>query len=137
MALLICDRHLGFLLLSFNIKSKNPSFAANISILYPLKTPRNLNFYSSWNHQKTTGFLMISGGIEVKVFCCFQRVWDGNIGHKWFYLLSANPTNWSNTLKQFVYNLSTNCLSVFDHFKNWHYLLRLPWWLFTLFFIVP
>ena len=137
MALLICDRHLGFLLFSFNIKSKNPSFAANIPILFPLKTPRNLNFYSSWNHQKTTGFLMISGGIEVKVFCCFQRVWDGNIGHKWFYLLSANPTNWSNTLKQFVYNLSTNCLSVFDHFKNWHYLLRLPWWLFTLFFIVP
>ena len=30
--------------------------------------------------------------------------------------LSANTTKWSNTLKQFVGNFSTNCLSVFDHF---------------------
>ena len=30
--------------------------------------------------------------------------------------LSANPTKWSNTLKQFVGNLPTNYLSVFDHF---------------------
>ena len=30
--------------------------------------------------------------------------------------LSANPTKWSNTLKQFVGNLRMNCLSVFDHF---------------------
>ena len=24
-----------------------------------------INFYSPWNHQKTDGFMMISGGIEV------------------------------------------------------------------------
>ena len=30
--------------------------------------------------------------------------------------LSANFTKWSNTLKQFVGKLSTNCLSVFDQF---------------------
>ena len=30
--------------------------------------------------------------------------------------LSANPRKWSNTLKQFVGHLPTNCLSVFDHF---------------------
>ena len=30
--------------------------------------------------------------------------------------LSANPTKWSNTLKQFAGNLPTNCSSVFDHF---------------------
>ena len=30
--------------------------------------------------------------------------------------LGANPTKWSSTLKQFVGNLATNCLSVFDHF---------------------
>ena len=30
--------------------------------------------------------------------------------------LRANPTKWSRTLKQFVDNLPTNCLSVFDHF---------------------
>ena len=32
--------------------------------------------------------------------------------------LSANPTKWSNTLKRFVGNLLTNCLSVFDHFMQ-------------------
>ena len=31
-------------------------------------------------------------------------------------VLSANVTKWSNTLKQFVANFPTNCLSVFDHF---------------------
>ena len=33
-----------------------------------------------------------------------------------FNLLSANFTKWSNTLKQLVAKLPTNCLSVFDHF---------------------
>ena len=32
--------------------------------------------------------------------------------------LSANPTKWPNTLKQFVGKLATNCLSVFGHFVN-------------------
>ena len=30
--------------------------------------------------------------------------------------LSPNLTKWSNTLKQFVGNLPTNCLTLFDHF---------------------
>ena len=33
-----------------------------------------------------------------------------------FDSLSANPTKWSNTLKQFVDCLPTNYLSVLDHF---------------------
>ena len=33
-----------------------------------------------------------------------------------FNPLSTNFTNWSNTLKQFIGKLPTNCLSVFDHF---------------------
>ena len=33
-----------------------------------------------------------------------------------FNPLSTNFTKWSNTLKQFVGKLPTNCLSVFDHF---------------------
>ena len=37
--------------------------------------------------------------------------------------LSANPRTWSNTLKQFVGNSPTNCLSVFDHFV----ILGLKW----------
>ena len=32
--------------------------------------------------------------------------------------LSANPTKWSNTLKQLIGKLPTNCLSVFDHFAR-------------------
>ena len=32
--------------------------------------------------------------------------------------LSAKFTKWSNTLKQFVGKLPTNCLSVFDHFMG-------------------
>ena len=39
---------------------------------------------------------------------------------EWNYMeinpLSANPTKWPSTLKQFVAKLPTNCLSVFDHF---------------------
>ena len=30
--------------------------------------------------------------------------------------LSANPTKWSNTFKQFVGKFPMNCLSVLDHF---------------------
>ena len=33
-----------------------------------------------------------------------------------FNPLNANAAKWSNTLKQFVGNFPTNCLSVFDHF---------------------
>ena len=33
-----------------------------------------------------------------------------------FNPLRTNPTKWSNTLRQFVGKLPTNCLSVFDHF---------------------
>ena len=36
-----------------------------------------------------------------------------------FNPLSANRTKWLNTLKQFVGNWPTNCLSVFDHFVGW------------------
>ena len=52
-----------------------------------------------------------------------------NFFHSWKFIqgkfgpfnpLSANFTKWSNTLKQFVGNLSTNCLSVFDHFEKIH-----------------
>ena len=34
----------------------------------------------------------------------------------YFNPLSANITKWSNTIKQFVSNLTSNCLSVFDQF---------------------
>ena len=46
--------------------------------------------------------------------CKTWNLW--NCKHrKIFNPLRANPTKWSNTLKQFVGKLPTNCLSVFDH----------------------
>ena len=48
--------------------------------------------------------------------------------------LSANPTKWSNTLKQFVANFPTNCLRVFDQFVGLapkglrSYINRLRFW---------
>ena len=53
---------------------------------------------------------------HVNYFCkklrlkCLRRFWIS------VNPLSVNYTKWSNTLKQFVANLPTNCLSVFDHF---------------------
>ena len=41
------------------------------------------------------------------------------IGTSEFNPLNPNPTKWSNTLKQFVGRLPTNCLSMFDHFVGW------------------
>ena len=57
-----------------------------------------------------------------------------NIGRS--ILLSGNPTKWSNTLKQFVGNLPTNCLSVIDHFKKLalNGLEQRPFWLVIWYF---
>ena len=49
------------------------------------------------------------------VFVAVVAVVERNKGLR-FNPLSANFTKWSNTLKQFVDKLPTNCLSVFDHF---------------------
>ena len=58
------------------------------------------HFYTPWKSQKTFGFLTFSGGIEM---------WQWTKMGYWPWLhwrfvkpLSANPTIWSNTLKQFV-----------------------------------
>ena len=42
---------------------------------------------------------------------------------KVFNASSAKISDWSNTLKQVIGNLPTNCLSVFDHFVG----LTLKW----------
>ena len=60
-----------------------------------------LHLYAAFKHQKTLWF----------------QTWENlNSGDKCFNPLSANPTKWLKTLKQFVRKLPTNCLSVFDHF---------------------
>ena len=64
---------------------------------------------------------------EVEYTWCVSR---GHVGYRvfsWnftiffkksFNPLSAKLTKWPNTLKQFVVNLPTNCLSVFGHFMG-------------------
>ena len=64
----------------------------------------DVSFYTPCKCQNTRGFLIFSGTIE------------GDQWHGWVNPLSANPTKWSTTLKQFIGKLPTNCLSVFDHF---------------------
>ena len=71
--------------------SFNPFHATRL-FLYPLKTSENVLFSDVFRGSKDTS------------------------GMKWVNPLSANPTKLSNTLKQFVGKLPTNCLSVFDNF---------------------
>ena len=46
----------------------------------------------------------------------FNSMFDELKEVKYFNPLSANPTKWSNKLKQFVGKLAMNCLSVLDNF---------------------
>ena len=39
-----------------------------------------MNFYSPWNHQKTYGFLMISGGTEVNQFAQVFLILEAKFG---------------------------------------------------------
>ena len=65
-----------------------------------------------------------------------EKLWSTNINNSAFFIypLSANPTKWSNTLKQSVANLSECGLSVFDHFKIYfrNYYDSLPTSLFNM-----
>ena len=51
--------------------------------------------------------------IQILSFSQPFRIFESNVNP-----LSANSTKWSNTLKQSVRRLPTNCLSVFDHFMG-------------------
>ena len=76
-----------------------------------------LHFHTPWKCQK------------IKVFWRFQGIQKWNIGLKWVNPFRRKPTQWSNTLKQFVGNFSTNCLSVLDHFEGLA-LKQLKEWIF-------
>ena len=47
-----------------------------------------------------------------------EDLWPTNINNSVILIkpLIANPTKWSNTLKQFFGKLPTSCLNLFDHF---------------------
>ena len=86
---------------------------------------RNTNFYftKSWDHilnPPNPSFLILVAHFANASFLIFRKHSDIKaIAIKWnsvFNPLSTNITKWSNTLKQFVGKLPTDCLSVFDHF---------------------
>ena len=58
--------------------------------------------------------------METNCCCCYSNFLLHKTSYlnfvNYFHPLSANFTKWSNTLKQFLGKLATNCLSVFDHF---------------------
>ena len=58
---------------------------------------------TTWKHRFNVGCTWCVC-TKIILFCYF------------FNPLSANPTKWSNTLKQFLGSLPTNCFSVFDLF---------------------
>ena len=67
--------------------------------------------------------------VNINIECVYNIYiyiyWSGSLfisATRFVSSLSANPTKWSNTLKQFVGKLPTNCLSVFDHF--WKLVLK-------------
>ena len=72
------------------------------------------SWMSSWE------FRVYFRGLFPIFFCCDNDtlfiVINLFIAKNWFNPLSVNPTKWSNTLKQFVGNLPTICLSVFYYF---------------------
>ena len=72
-----------------------------------------VSFYTLWQYKKCSGFVTFPGDIDRQI----PVVWNGLIPAN-LNPLSDNPTKWSNTLKQFVGNLPTNCLSVFDNFMK-------------------
>ena len=54
---------------SLKVKMNGLSYGSWQNFASDIKLVRELiNFYPPWNHQKTLGFLMISGGIEVILF---------------------------------------------------------------------
>ena len=63
---------LAYTMLRFWTRWNNTSGDLEIASKLCLYQRRNLNeimnFYSSWNHPKTSGFMVISGGIEVNKF---------------------------------------------------------------------
>ena len=72
-------------------------------------------YVRSFIYQKQPPEVLCKKKVLLKFFEISQ---EKNVLESLFNPISANPTKWPNTLKQFVSNLPTNCLSVFGHFVN-------------------
>ena len=102
-----CDRSASnFAETSFSVQSKQKYF-----YLFPntdnllIQAPLQINL---WKNELGTTYFALPLQINL-------RKNELRTTYFSFNPLSANPTKWSNTLKQFVGNLPTNCLSVLDH----------------------
>ena len=69
------------------------------------------------SRQNPRSFHLIEIRLQKLLFSCRDNLEILTILTIFYCLISsANFTKWSNTLKQFLDKLATNCLSVFDHF---------------------
>ena len=96
---------------------KNSFFIEHIWWLLDSRSPsklwqKNLNFF----HFLISLFYLIQLMYSENKKVCSKYEFNNTVQNTVVNPLSASPTKWSNTLKQFVGNLPTNCLSVFDHF---------------------
>ena len=86
-----------------------------------------LSFSGDFMKESTLCFIVLKQfeQIEIKFNIILSAYWEKTMVSP-LNPLSANPTKWSNALKQFVGKLPTNCLSVFGNFvnlalKGWRY----------------
>ena len=86
------------------------SWSFDTSKQYSPHILRLCDFCSNWNSNPFNASLTDGAEFLTQYFLRSECKYSV-INH-----LSANPTKWSNTLKQFVGNFPTNCLSVFEHF---------------------
>ena len=96
-----------------------------LGILY---IPQNLWIMTSMNYCATTlnhfGPMFLFDALWKYENQWFSDVFRGYTKRKWTWNglklnpLSVNPTKWPYILKQSRWLLSTNCLSVFDHFAG-------------------
>ena len=87
-----------------NLEDKMTKLTSSIDICYVHTYEGNLTYGARLQ-------MNVRDELAKKVFqCAAALLW------KKLNPLRANPTKWSNTLKQFIANLHTNCLSVFDHY---------------------
>ena len=84
-------------------------------VLYRGKIAVQCRLLINWLHIKQVSFQYQFAGAPRFFFFFFWKFLQNSLRPS-FNPLSANPTKWSNTLKQFIGNLPMNCLSVFDHF---------------------
>ena len=112
---------------------KDPNILVLMVFVYALnKINEKWNMSQLTSQQSFPGFMQLQGVSQLLFYMSFEKVkvsqWKKKlrllntigvsckVSDKTVNPLSAKLRKWPNTLKQFVGNLPTNCLSVFGHF---------------------